>query len=1386
MVGLCGCEFMLIAILAWQRWQSPCFDRIFDYDEFYSTEYHTWAGVDRNGETVSLRRCEDIRRLPAPTLQQLGMGVYRSLGVWKNTNNHIFNNLLVNFAMIRGNPTERTIRIPAFIGAIGFAAALYVLLQFMLGWRYAATWIPLWAFAFPYVAQYGMEVRGYSWMLCLQVLFLIVACRSACRPTSIFWGTTQALLAICCIMNIVSLSIHWILPVYLIFWLFPPELNNSPLTVEHKKQWRKNLIVQLLAIGAVGFVFLMPRLPYTIRFSSQAGLSISGLGSLVSHLHGYISYLFPGITWEILGCLGLVGVLTACRSKESRCWGLAFFAVIFLSLFHFWASKTVLYARTMSYQLPLLFVGAGYLIEWIGRRAKNISRYAALAGALGLTMVVVWQSLNLCFNDGDLRKAFQEIADRIDVHEPSQVYAVVTSEGYYMPKCLPRDWLTYLDDVASANAVKKLVFVSQHSDAMANLLEMQQGKKTTAILQPLKNDNTTWVYKAQDCQATCVNVHAEPFASVQHYPDAATSLVLWYPDPMRVGIIGTPVIDMLGEAGVPYIRRNRRFPAHLDFYTQLYAIEFTVASAEEWANIQQIVQAGLQRFGGHVICLVGENASKESLPPELGWRNKLMSDSCSEMVEPQLKSPRVSIIIPCRNEASWIEQCLKSVADNDFPKDQLEVLVLDGMSDDGTRPILDRLAVRYPFVRILDNPRRIVPVALNLGIAAARGEIIVRLDAHNQYPTDYISKLVRWLEKSGADDVGGLWITLPSNGTALAKAIALGCTHPFGVGNAKYRTGVTEPCEVDTVPFGCYRRDVFDRIGLFDEELIRNQDIEFNLRLRAAGGSILLVPNVASYYYARNSLKSLWRTHYQNGYFNVRVVQKTHGHITLRQTIPPLFVLALLTTSLLSPWFDWMGTLFMAGVAVYLLPLIVCSLAVAFRQGVKVGLLFATVIPVLHFSSGFGTLEGILDFSILRKRITAADTRTISITRDSETPKRDSESPPRDSESPLRNSESLPRDAGPSPAPTCDDAYKMCTCLVHNPEFVPGVLSPSPSVSIIMPCRNEARCIRACIESILAMDFPKERLEVFILDGMSDDGTRAIIEEYAARHSFFHMIDNPRKIVPTALNLGIAAARGEIIMRLDGHYRYPTNYITRLVQGLQESGADGIGGRLILEPANDTAMAKAIAFAVTHRLGIGNAYYRIGCGDKPCWVDTALFGCYRREVFERVGMFDEEMVRNQDIELNYRLARGGGRILMLPDVVLYGHARDTLGKMVRMYFQYACFNPLVIRKSGGRVTMRQITTPTFALSLLITGILSPWFWPARWLLAAILVAYSVPLMITAVSAAARYGWRCGLAMFVVLPTLHLSHGFGFLKGVFDLLLRRHKSSRHVEKIPLTR
>jgi len=342
--------------------------------------------------------------------------------------------------------------------------------------------------------------------------------------------------------------------------------------------------------------------------------------------------------------------------------------------------------------------------------------------------------------------------------------------------------------------------------------------------------------------------------------------------------------------------------------------------------------------------------------------------------------PKVSIVIPCRNEEKFIGKCLDSILANDYPKDRLEILVVDGMSEDGTRTTVQSYAHDYAFMKLLDNPKKITPAALNIGIASAKGGIIMRMDAHNTYPPNYISGLVGWLEKTQADNVGGAWITLPATQTFMAEAIALALSHPFGVGNAYFRIGVKEPRWVDTVPFGCYRREVFDRIGMFDEELVRNQDDEFNLRLLKRGGRILLVPSIVSYYYARDSLGKLWRMYYQYGYFKPLVARKVGGVLTIRQVIPAVFVMGLLVSGALAPWTAYSGWTLCGLIFTYVVADLGSSICVGFQRGVRCALAIPIVFPVLHLSYGLGFLKGVLDSSILGNK-RREDAARISITR---------------------------------------------------------------------------------------------------------------------------------------------------------------------------------------------------------------------------------------------------------------------------------------------------------------------------------------------------------------------------------------------------------------------
>jgi glycosyltransferase involved in cell wall biosynthesis len=273
-------------------------------------------------------------------------------------------------------------------------------------------------------------------------------------------------------------------------------------------------------------------------------------------------------------------------------------------------------------------------------------------------------------------------------------------------------------------------------------------------------------------------------------------------------------------------------------------------------------------------------------------------------------------------------------------------------------------------LKIIKNPAKYVPQALNLAIAESKGDVIVRMDAHSGYPNDYISRLVRALDQYEADNTGGVWKTLPGGESKEAKAIALATSHPLGIGNADYRLGVHEPTEVDTVPYGCFRRDVFDRFGLFDEHMIRNQDDEMNARIVMGGGKIILLPDLLIEYHARESISKMATMFYQYGLFKPLVNLKVGKPATLRQFAPPtLVVVAILgLTAFLIGFIP--STLMLVFMAFYLIPIVFVSANISAKNGWSLFIWLCLCFPIIHFSYGWGYLRGIGRFVFLGKHRT--------------------------------------------------------------------------------------------------------------------------------------------------------------------------------------------------------------------------------------------------------------------------------------------------------------------------------------------------------------------------------------------------------------------------------
>ena len=339
----------------------------------------------------------------------------------------------------------------------------------------------------------------------------------------------------------------------------------------------------------------------------------------------------------------------------------------------------------------------------------------------------------------------------------------------------------------------------------------------------------------------------------------------------------------------------------------------------------------------------------------------------------QKETRTVSVIMPARNEAGHIARSLQAVLAQDYPAQAMEVIVADGLSTDGTTETIQRLAAEDPRIRWVSNPGKIVPTGLNAAIGLARGEVVIRMDAHTEYAPDYVRQCVSTLEQTQAHNVGGPWRA--RGRTYLQKAIAGAFQSPFCSGGAGSHALDYEGA-VDSVYLGCWQKATLDAIGGFDEELVRNQDDELNLRLVRAGYRLWQSPRIQSWYYPRNSIVALFRQYSQYGYWKVRVIQKHRLPASLRHLVPGAFVAVLLLLAILSPFWR-MAQIGLATVGgLYLAANLLASIHICLRPNVLRHLpVMPFVFMAYHFGYGYGFLRGVIDFGLRRRAVTAQFSR---------------------------------------------------------------------------------------------------------------------------------------------------------------------------------------------------------------------------------------------------------------------------------------------------------------------------------------------------------------------------------------------------------------------------
>ena len=325
-------------------------------------------------------------------------------------------------------------------------------------------------------------------------------------------------------------------------------------------------------------------------------------------------------------------------------------------------------------------------------------------------------------------------------------------------------------------------------------------------------------------------------------------------------------------------------------------------------------------------------------------------------------------------------------------------------------------------------------------------------------------------------------------------------------------------------------------------------------------------------------------------------------------------------------------------------------------------------------------------------------------------------------------------------------------------------------VSIVVACRNEIKHIRGLLDSLLAQDLAGISWEAIIADGRSDDGTWEVLGEYGARYPQLRFVPNPGRIVSTGLNAAIRAARGEIIIRMDAHTTYASNYCRRCVEILEDTGADNVGGPARTRAVGLRARAVAAAFHSPFSTG-GGKFHDV---NYEGWVDTLPYGCWRKTTLAGLGLFDETLVRNQDDELNLRLTRSGGKIWQSPAIVSWYSPRPTLSSLFRQYFQYGFWQVAVIRKHRLPRSWRHVVPIGFVLSniFLLTCMAitrgvgaSQWFAVSAILWLAMMAAYAVATLTACVIAAKRHGWVTLPYLPAVFAAFHFSYGLGSVAGL---------------------
>jgi hypothetical protein len=558
------------------------------WDEWFTIESYTWVGVTETGDRRPIRRTNDFEHLPAPSLRNLAIGFYCALGRWPEPNNHVVHSALLNTALLvrRSGAMART---PALIGAALFGLLMFHLSWTVLGWRTGAFAVLVLALGWPYTVDYAASARGYTWGLALQASWLILMLRATRRPFSIATGAAMAAAAIASFANIVSSAVLWVAPAYAAVLFVKPAAESD------RREWRRNLTIQILAIGAVGFVFLVDRLPAMFSSAQQYGTRVSSFEESSAGIRAILTYLFPVPIWAGIAGIGAFALIASSLTTGARwLFALALAIAVVDCLYLFQASRLP-YARVMFHLIPMVIIGVGQATAVLADRLGRGTAWTGAATAIAaLTVVVAAQPTHARYDDR-IRELFQRML-LTPVRSGRLTYPIVGPEIDVpaLTHQMPDEWLDADAHVPAEIALQLAVFVRRTNDWN---LELSSAPGTSPRWYPAAwmldgdNDSDAGTYRLMLIRG---RTHAWPAPSTS----GVKRVLFWYPEIDRLQTDTSTAIAPIAAAKLRYFEVQTRRSAKVYLYGALLAVAVITESAEEVASADEAIRAAIAKFGG--------------------------------------------------------------------------------------------------------------------------------------------------------------------------------------------------------------------------------------------------------------------------------------------------------------------------------------------------------------------------------------------------------------------------------------------------------------------------------------------------------------------------------------------------------------------------------------------------------------------------------------------------------------------------------------------------------------------------------------------------------------------------------------------------------------------